>query len=163
MLFLEAPSGPSSLGSLPASVLFLSSASQAAHCFPRVANTQKPFRVMLTLAQEPFLAGMALSTIMFSSALSLGPANLILVTNAIYLLRGRNLCLGSGGWRLRAQFSVPFLAEGTQCLVQIAVMDGQIEHVVIGHLGCGMKQFGPSSSGTMVKTEAPGLYGVGQA
>lgn len=42
---------------------------------------------------------------------------------------------------MRAQISTPFLAEGTQCLVQIAVMDGQTEHVVVGHLGCGMKTF----------------------
>lgn len=42
---------------------------------------------------------------------------------------------------MRAQVSAPFLAEGTQCLVQIAVMDGQTEHIMVGHLGCGMETF----------------------
>lgn len=68
------PQGPALWGSPPASVLFLSGASQAGHCLLRVSNTQKASRIMPTLAQEPSsLAGVSLLTTTCSPACSLDP------------------------------------------------------------------------------------------
>lgn len=54
-------------------------------------------------------------------------------------------CLGVGTWVRAEERELRSVLlswlRGTQCLVQIAVMDGQTEHVVVGHLGCGMETF----------------------
>lgn len=99
------PQGPALWGSPPASLLILSSASQAGHCLLRVPNTQKASRVMPTLAQEPSLAGISLSNITCSPASFLNPVPAIHILMAKYNLpfprswwgqRQVPLCLG--GW-----------------------------------------------------------------